>query len=99
MPTAEAEEINPGATEPASVAASPAASARQWCVRRVTGTSSQGARPASTVAPAYAEGMPQLPPLVVGFDLDMTLIDTRPGFAATLQVLADETGVVLDVPD
>ena len=43
--------------------------------------------------------MPQLPPLVVGFDLDMTLIDTRPGFAATLQVLADETGVVLDVPD
>ena len=36
-------------------------------------------------------------PLVVGFDLDMTLIDTRPGFAATLQVIADETGVVLDV--
>jgi len=36
-------------------------------------------------------------PLVVGFDLDMTLIDTRPGFAATLQVLADETGVALDV--
>ena len=25
--------------------------------------------------------------LVVGFDLDMTLIDTRPGFAATLSVL------------
>src|SRR6476661_1671119 len=36
-------------------------------------------------------------PLVVGFDLDMTLIDTRPGFAATLQVIADETGVALDV--
>ena len=35
--------------------------------------------------------------LVVGFDLDMTLIDTRPGFAATLQVLAEETGVELDV--
>src|SRR4051794_24199071 len=36
-------------------------------------------------------------PLVVGFDLDMTLIDTRPGFAATLSVLAAETGVELDV--
>jgi pyridinium-3,5-biscarboxylic acid mononucleotide sulfurtransferase len=36
-------------------------------------------------------------PLVVGFDLDMTLIDTRPGFAATLAVLMEETGVALDV--
>jgi uncharacterized protein len=35
--------------------------------------------------------------LVVGFDLDMTLIDTRPGFSAMLQVLAQETGVELDV--
>ncbi len=35
--------------------------------------------------------------LVVGFDLDMTLIDTRPGFAATLRQLATETGVALDV--
>ncbi len=38
-------------------------------------------------------------PLVVGFDLDMTLIDTRPGFAATLAVLAEETGTQLDVED
>ena len=30
--------------------------------------------------------------LVVGFDLDMTLVDSRPGIAATLQVLAQETG-------
>ena len=36
-------------------------------------------------------------PLVVGFDLDMTLIDTRPGFAATLAQIALETGVELDV--
>jgi uncharacterized protein len=36
-------------------------------------------------------------PLVVGFDLDMTLIDTRPGFAATLSVIAEETGVELDI--
>ncbi len=33
----------------------------------------------------------------MGFDLDMTLIDTRPGFAATLAQLAAETGVELDV--
>ncbi|MEO5708221.1 MAG: ATP-dependent sacrificial sulfur transferase LarE [Nocardioidaceae bacterium] len=36
-------------------------------------------------------------PLVVGFDLDMTLIDTRPGFVATMTVLASETGVELDL--
>ena len=30
--------------------------------------------------------------LVVGFDLDMTLVDSRPGIRATLQVLEDETG-------
>ena len=35
--------------------------------------------------------------LVVGFDLDMTLIDTRPGFAATLRALTGETGVEVDV--
>jgi len=28
----------------------------------------------------------------VGFDLDMTLVDSRPGIAATLQELAQETG-------
>jgi uncharacterized protein len=37
------------------------------------------------------------PPLVVGFDLDMTLIDTRPGFAACLDALGDEAGVRFDV--
>jgi uncharacterized protein len=35
--------------------------------------------------------------LVVGFDLDMTLIDTRPGFSATLAQLALETGVEMDI--
>src|SRR4051812_43139102 len=43
--------------------------------------------------------MQQAAELVVGFDLDMTLIDTRPGFAATLAVLAEETGVTLDVEE
>lgn len=32
-------------------------------------------------------------PLVVGFDLDMTLIDTVPGFSATLDALGAELGV------
>jgi uncharacterized protein len=41
--------------------------------------------------------VPDPAPLVVGFDLDMTLIDTRPGFAATLEALGRETGVQMDV--
>lgn len=36
--------------------------------------------------------------LVVGFDLDMTLIDTRPGFAATLDALGAELDIVFDTP-
>ncbi|WP_372729671.1 HAD family hydrolase [Nocardioides sp.] len=36
-------------------------------------------------------------PLVVGFDLDMTLIDTTLGFAATLEVLGVELGVEFPV--
>ena len=36
---------------------------------------------------------------VVGFDLDMTLIDTVPGFTATLTALADELGVDLPVQE
>jgi uncharacterized protein len=32
-------------------------------------------------------------PLVIGFDLDMTLIDTVPGFIATLEALGTELGV------
>jgi phosphoglycolate phosphatase len=34
--------------------------------------------------------------LVVGFDLDMTLIDSRPGILATLVALSEETGVPID---
>ncbi len=37
-------------------------------------------------------------PLVVGFDLDMTLIDSRPGIGAVLEALAAETGTHIDVP-
>ena len=42
----------------------------------------------------YAGAMPATPSsLVVGFDLDMTLIDTAPGFGATLAALGTELGV------
>jgi uncharacterized protein len=37
------------------------------------------------------------PELVVGFDLDMTLIDSRPGIAAVMTDLASETGAFIDV--
>src|SRR5581483_10139572 len=33
----------------------------------------------------------------VGFDLDMTLIDSRPGIAATLAALAEETATPIDI--
>ncbi|WP_205752302.1 HAD family hydrolase [Cryptosporangium phraense] len=39
--------------------------------------------------------MPLTPP-VVGFDLDMTLIDSRPGIGAVYDALAAETGVAID---
>ncbi|MFB6892941.1 HAD family hydrolase [Kitasatospora sp. NPDC056327] len=35
-------------------------------------------------------------PLTVGFDLDMTLLDTRPGIRATYLALSAETGTVID---
>jgi phosphoglycolate phosphatase len=34
--------------------------------------------------------------LTVGFDLDMTLVDSRPGIRASLDALAHETGVPID---
>jgi uncharacterized protein len=37
-----------------------------------------------------------VPELVVGFDLDMTLIDSRPGIQAVWDLLAAETGVPID---
>lgn len=35
-------------------------------------------------------------PLTIGFDLDMTLLDTRPGIKATLDALAGQTDVHID---
>ena len=35
--------------------------------------------------------------LTVGFDLDMTLVDPRPGIRASMDALAQETGVPIDV--
>lgn len=37
-------------------------------------------------------------PLVVGFDLDMTLIDSRPGVIATFEALNAEIGSTIDGP-
>jgi uncharacterized protein len=37
-----------------------------------------------------------LPPLVIGFDLDLTLIDSRDGIRAVYDLLAAETGVAID---
>lgn len=37
------------------------------------------------------------PTVVVGFDLDMTLIDSRPGIAATYREVMSRTGVQIDV--
>ncbi|MFD0822112.1 HAD family hydrolase [Micromonospora zhanjiangensis] len=37
-----------------------------------------------------------MPPLTVGFDLDMTLIDSRPGIAAAYRELTARTGVYVD---
>ena len=37
--------------------------------------------------------------IVVGFDLDMTLIDTVPGFGATLDALGSELGMVFPIGD
>src|SRR5258705_10286434 len=34
--------------------------------------------------------------LVVGLDLDLTLIDSKPGIAAALRALSDRTGVFID---
>jgi uncharacterized protein len=36
------------------------------------------------------------PPLVVGFDLDMTLVDPRPGVEAMYAVISEEFGVAID---
>ena len=38
-------------------------------------------------------------PLVVGFDLDMTLIDTVPGFGAVLEALGAELGVTFPIAE
>lgn len=51
-------------------------------------------------AQTYAGSMPRTPPdLTVGFDLDMTLIDTVPGFRANLLALGSELGVVFPVEE
>ncbi|MGW7198293.1 HAD family hydrolase [Streptomyces chryseus] len=45
--------------------------------------------------PSHSENAPT-PPLTVGFDLDMTLIDSRPGIKAAYEALSAETGAYID---
>jgi phosphoglycolate phosphatase-like HAD superfamily hydrolase len=52
-----------------------------------------------TPFPEFYCGRVPTSPLVVGFDLDMTLIDTVPGFGAVLEVLGSELGVAFPVAD
>jgi len=47
-------------------------------------------------APSGAAARPAQDALVVGFDLDMTLIDSRPGIQAVYELLSAETGVAID---
>ncbi|MER6912503.1 haloacid dehalogenase-like hydrolase [Streptomyces sp. NPDC000594] len=52
-----------------------------------------------TPAPApvpSAPADPDAPVITVGFDLDMTLIDSRPGIHAAFRALTEETGVWVD---
>lgn len=39
------------------------------------------------------------PPLVVGFDLDLTLIETGPGFEATLKLVGEELGIEFPIAE
>ncbi|MBD0707311.1 MULTISPECIES: HAD family hydrolase [unclassified Streptomyces] len=63
------------------------------------------ATPAPTSAPAPAPAPTPVPavssasggPVTVGFDLDLTLLDTRPGIKATWKAFVAETGVEVDV--
>lgn len=59
-------------------------------------TSPAAPAPSDPAAPA-ARPAPGGTGPVVGFDLDMTLIDSRPGIGAAYRVLAAETGVPIDV--
>ncbi|GGT00830.1 HAD family hydrolase [Streptomyces sp. KD18] len=50
----------------------------------------------TTAAPAGSADTGVPAPLTVGFDLDMTLIDSRPGIRAAYVALSAETGVYVD---
>ncbi|MEU2725213.1 HAD family hydrolase [Streptomyces smyrnaeus] len=60
-------------------------------------SASRGTPPASGRRHPHPDGVGGSPPgPTVGFDLDMTLIDSRPGIHATWRRLAAETGVAID---
>ena len=51
-------------------------------------------RPANACIPTGS--VAQMPPLVIGFDLDMTLIDSRAGVRTAMLALVAETGAPID---
>ncbi len=63
---------------------------------RMASTASSPLPVPSTTSSTAPSTVPPAGPLTVGFDLDMTLIDSRPGIAATYRALAAETGVHID---
>ncbi|WP_279240119.1 HAD family hydrolase [Streptomyces sp. 891-h] len=58
--------------------------------------SASSSDPASESSPTPASASSGSPGPTVGFDLDMTLIDSRPGIHAAWRRLAEETGVAID---
>lgn len=61
----------------------------------------RSAGPVGTMVPMASTAssphtVPPAAPLTVGFDLDMTLVDSRAGIAATYRALSAETGVPID---
>ncbi|CAN5452056.1 HAD family hydrolase [soil metagenome] len=63
--------------------------------RTLTGDSAAVSLPLSPTTLTDVTSPPA--PLTVGFDLDMTLIDTAPGFRSVLTALGDELGVTFPV--
>ncbi|MEF9884562.1 HAD family hydrolase [Streptomyces sp. P9-A4] len=49
-----------------------------------------------TTPAATSPATPTTPPLTVGFDLDLTLIDTRPGIKAAFEAFSAQYGVPID---
>ncbi len=77
---------------PSHCGVEPPHSVQRWTVRVLVAM-------ATTLRPGYDSYVAAVihPALVVGFDLDMTLVDSRPGIVATLEALQAESGAPVAV--